>query len=95
MEVIVHQRLDRGPLEDRVVKIITQHTKRTPGLKTLGFLFAERFMETDTQNDKATWLEQFELNDDQLERLIENKFIRASEYRKALLERESRAHELG
>ena len=69
--------------------------KRTPGLKTLGFLFAERYMETDTQNDKSSWLEQFELTEDQLERLIENKFIRARDYHRALNERESRAHELG
>ena len=50
----------------------------------------------DTEKDlynNATWFEKFELNDDQLEQLIEEKFSRASRYYKALTERESRALE--
>jgi hypothetical protein len=42
-------------------------------------------IETDLKKLKdAEWMKQHELTDDQFERLIENKFIRASVYRKAL-----------
>jgi hypothetical protein len=40
---------------------------------------------------EAEWFRQHELNDDQLEKLIEEKFIRASEYRKAFLVKERQA----
>jgi hypothetical protein len=36
----------------------------------------------------AEFMKEHELTDDQLERLIENKFIRAQAYRKAFYERE-------
>ncbi len=38
----------------------------------------------------AFWIKEHELNDDQLEQLIENKFIRAREYYKALSKREEK-----
>jgi hypothetical protein len=38
----------------------------------------------------AFWFNEHELNDDQLEQLIENKFIRAREYYEALTKREER-----
>ncbi len=46
-------------------------------------------MDTETKKLKeAEWFRQHELNDDQLERLIENKFIRARQYREAFLVKE-------
>ena len=41
-----------------------------------------------------SWFKLYELNDDQLEQLIENKFIRATEYRKLYEVREQPAEEL-
>ena len=46
--------------------------------------------DTEVKERNARWFEQHELTEDQLERLIENKFIRAREYHQALKERESR-----
>ena len=47
--------------------------------------------EKDLQKIKNDfWFREHELNDDQLEQLIENKFIRAREYYKALEKREER-----
>ena len=48
-------------------------------------------------NSKKTqdeWFKLYELNDDQLEKLIENKFIRATEYYKSFQVQEQRAKEL-
>ncbi len=41
-------------------------------------------MEADKKKKQQDeWIKLYELDDDQLERLIENKFIRASEYHKS------------
>ena len=43
---------------------------------------------------QAEWFQQYELNDDQLEQLIENKLNRATAYRKSYKVREQKAEEL-
>lgn len=43
------------------------------------------------KNLEAEWFRQHELSDDQLEQLIENKFIRAKEYRAAFVIGEEQA----
>ena len=51
-------------------------------------------MVTDSRRQQDEWIELYELNDDQLERLIENKFIRATQYYKSYKVREQTAEEL-
>ena len=51
-------------------------------------------MVIDRKKQQDEWFREFELNDDQLEQLIENKLVRASEYRKAFKVRERQAEEL-
>jgi hypothetical protein len=48
----------------------------------------------DRKEQEDAWFRSYELTDDQLERLIENKFIRATEYHKSYKVREQRAEEL-
>ena len=48
----------------------------------------------ENKKEDNDWFKKYELNDDQLEKLIENKFIRASEYRKLYQVREQPAEEL-
>ena len=50
-------------------------------------------MVIDSKKQQDEWIELYELNDDQLERLIENKFIRATQY-KSYKVREQTAEEL-
>ena len=51
-------------------------------------------MVIDRKKQEEEWFKLYELNDDQLERLIENKFIRATEYHKSYKVREQTAEEL-
>jgi hypothetical protein len=51
-------------------------------------------MVIDRKKQQDEWFSLYELNDDQLERLIENKFIRATQYHKSYKVREQKAEEL-
>jgi len=51
-------------------------------------------MVIDRKKQQDEWFSLYELDDDQLERLIENKFIRATQYHKSFKVREQTAEEL-
>lgn len=96
IKVIAHQRLPRGPKKepDTHNKSIRKLFKRTPGLNTLGFLFAvmKRFMIETVQDNKQKRQVEFTarhtLSKEQLQKLIEEKFARAREYHLAWKQRE-------
>ncbi len=74
--MIVYQK--RGPWRSRVNEKVNSNFKRTPGLKTLGFLFVVRIrMEFDTEDIyKVEHSEGFILTDEQFKKLIESKVER-------------------
>ena len=81
-------------MEDRVVKkIITQQTKRTLGLKTLGFFVFRgkdmKYMKIDyTELNNRIVKQAYEslpvLNKEDLNELIQGKFDRAKQYQEAM-----------
>jgi len=83
-----------GVPEDRSVKV-HNNTPRTPGLKTLGFFVAQTKVMTETDNKKqreAEFTQQHTLTDEDLRKMILEKYERAKVYNLAVRKREI-AHE--
>ena len=93
--MIAHQRgFPRGPLEDRVTKHYTILPKRTPGLNTLGFLFAvlkgnmKETVKDNKQKRQIEFMKAHTLTQEDFRKMIDEKFARAEAYSKALQKRE-------
>ena len=96
IKVIAHQRFARGPGKGRRFQESNPNklTQRTPGLNTLGFLFAvlkgnmKETVKDNKQKRQVEFMQKHTLTREDLRKMIDEKFARARQYSEALAKRE-------